>query len=221
MLLHVRPLWRDKAELLEECLLRCDGVEQRDEVNKMKMGALEKFLLTKTSTGCVLGKWPTNGVRVCDIALVMHELHARNMEVIGDESENVLRNKLERQSQLEDEYLGLACESKDLRFDVNKWGILENPKRHLIDLVHLSMRTNEKMIHLMKMKILDRRGGKTTASQHTLDRFDDAIRKLGNLGAKWVSGTSLTCFSCTLNSYKIHLCCLHRSTRGKRDVKKA
>ena len=151
----------------------------------------------------------------------MHELHARNMEIIGDESENVLRNKLERQLQLEDEYLGLACESKDLRFDVDKWGILENPKRHVIDLLHLPMRTNEKMIHLMKMKILDRRGGKTTASQHTLDRFDDAIRKLGNLGAKWVSGTSLTCFSCTLNSHKIHLCCLHRSTRGKRDLKKA
>jgi hypothetical protein len=82
--------------------------EQRDEVNKMKMGALENFLLTKTSTGCVLGKCPTNGVRVCDIALVMHELHARNMEIIGDESENVLRNKLERQLQLEDEHLGLA-----------------------------------------------------------------------------------------------------------------
>ena len=51
MPLHVRPLWRDKAELLEECLLRCDAGEQRDEVNKMKMGALENFLLTKTSTG--------------------------------------------------------------------------------------------------------------------------------------------------------------------------
>ena len=104
---------------------------------------------------------------------------------------------------------------------MDKWGILENPKRHLIDLLHLPMRTNEKMIHLMKMKILDRRGGKTTASQHTLDRFDDAIRKLGNLGAKWVSVTTLACFSCTLNPNKIHLYYLIRSTRGKRDLKKA
>ncbi len=82
------------------------------------------------------------------------------MEVIEDESENVLRNKLERQLQLEDEYLGLACESKDLQFNTDRWGVLENPKRHLVDLLHLPMRTNEKMIHLLKLKVLDRRSGK-------------------------------------------------------------
>jgi hypothetical protein len=70
---------------------------------------------------------------------------------------NELRARLTARLQLEQEYFGLEAAARDDRFNVEHWGVLEDPSRHLLDLLHLPMRTNEKMVHMLKLKALARK----------------------------------------------------------------
>lgn len=183
--LTARPVWKNVDELRELCLERSDSEVEREEICKLREMELEKMLLRKTCIGCELGDSPSNGVRKCDLSLVKEELHVRDMSTIGTSRE--LRAKLTARLQLEQEYFGLEAATRDERFNVEDWGVLQDPSRHLLDLLHLPMRTNEKMVHMLKMKALERRGGKTKEGKTVLEELDNVLRDLGQLGDKWVS----------------------------------
>ncbi len=73
------------------------------------------------------------------------------------------------------------------KFDGDSDDPVPDPTRHLIDVLHLliPMRTNEKMIHMIKMKTSDRRGGKYTGAIKALTDMDRLLRELGTLGKTW------------------------------------
>jgi hypothetical protein len=183
--LTARPVWKNVDELRELCLERSDSEVERQEICKLREMELEKMLLRKTCIGCELGDSPSNGVRKCDLSLVKEELQVRDMSTTGTSRE--LRAKLTARLQLEQEYFGLESATRDERFNVEDWGVLQDPSRHLLDLLHLPMRTNEKMVHMLKMKALERRGGKTKEGKKVLEELDNVLRDLGQLGDKWVS----------------------------------
>jgi hypothetical protein len=79
----------------------------------------------------------------------------------------------------------LESAERDKRFDVARWDILSDPSRHLIDLLHLPMRTNEKIVHMLRLLALQRRGGKTPDGTDVLTSIDVTLR-LGGLSEKWV-----------------------------------
>jgi hypothetical protein len=181
--LHARPSWVAVDDLRNHCEERCLNNKDRLEVSQMNMASLEQFLLSRTSTGCVLGKCPFNGVKECDMELVRSECSARGICVEGDDV--AVREKLQERLQLEDELTRLEVAYLDKRFE-NIDGVLADPSRHFLDLLHLPMRTNEKIVHMLKLKVLDRWGGKTASAIKTLTELDDVFRTLGGMSDKWV-----------------------------------
>ena len=184
MPLTTRPSWRNVEELREHCWLRAQNASEKTELKKLKHAQLEDWLLLRTGTGCILGQSPSNGVRACDLALVKAEMRSRGMLVHEDESAN--RDSLTQRLQLEDELVRLESAERDKRFDVARWDILSDPSRHLIDLLHLPMRTNEKIVHMLRLLALQRRGGKTPDGTDVLTSIDVTLRSLGGLSEKWV-----------------------------------
>jgi hypothetical protein len=156
---------------------------EKSKIEHMREEELQKLLLGRTSTGCVLGNHPSNGVLNCDIEMVRSEMAAREMPALEDDGRN--RKALMNRLQLEEEYLLLELAEKDTKFDGDSDGPMSDPTRHLIDVLHLPMRTNEKVIHIIKMKTLDRRGGKCTAAVQALTDMDCLLRELGTLGETW------------------------------------
>jgi hypothetical protein len=149
----------------------------------MREEELQQLLLRRTSTGCVLGDHLFNGVHNCDIKMERSEMAARRILALDDDRRD--RKSLMYRLQLEEEYLLLQLADKDTKFDGESDGPLADPTRHLIDVLHLPMRTNEKMIHMIKMKTLDRRGGKCPAAIQALTDIDCLLRQLGTLGETW------------------------------------
>ena len=179
----VRPSWTDVEQLRELCVQRAFSNDEKSKIEHMREEELQKLLLGRTSTGCVLGNHPSNGVLNCDIEMVRSEMAARGMPALADDGRN--RKALMNRLQLEEEYLLLELAEKDTKFDGDSDGPMSDPTRHLIDVLHLPMRTNEKVIHMIKMKTLDRRGGKCTAAIQALTDMDCLLRELGTLGETW------------------------------------
>ena len=71
-----------------------------------------------------------------------------------------VRSRLEARLQLEEELAGREAMDLDARFSAEKWTAFTDPMRHLIDTLHLPMRGNEQMNHIMKLKLAERKGGK-------------------------------------------------------------
>jgi hypothetical protein len=138
--LTARPVWKNVDELRELCLERADFEAERKQICKLREKELELMLLRKTCIGCELGDSPSNRVRKCDLSLVKEELLVRHMSTIATSHE--LRARLTARLQLEQEYFDLEAAARDDRFNVEHWGVLEYPSRHLLDLLHLHMRTS-------------------------------------------------------------------------------
>ncbi len=145
---------------------------------------LQTFLISRINNGCKLGYHATRGVRACTAKIVHKtELVKRGMEVGIDVERD--RQNLEERLQLEVELQGLEAICADDRFSNMRTGeALSDPKRHLIDALHLAMRGNEQMLHIMKVKQLEIREGKENAKEDLMD-LDEQLRKMGGLGDKW------------------------------------
>jgi hypothetical protein len=182
--LTARPIWRNVPELRDECLKRAKDDGEKNLIRTYREIELQEFLLERTKTGCVLGESPSNGVRKCDFANVNTDLVARGLSLDGGENEQRLR--LENWLQLEEEYLGLESAALDDRFVQNAWNAETDPRRHLVDTLHLPMRGNEKIIHMLKLQILELGGGKTKMTEEKLLSLDDVLREMGGFGEKWV-----------------------------------
>ncbi len=165
-------------------MLRAQNACEKAELNKLKQAQLEDWLLLRTGTGCILGQSPSNGVRACDLALVKAEMRSRGMLVHEDETAN--SDSLTQRLQLGEELVRLESAERDKHFDVERWGILSDPSCHLIDLLHLPMQTNEKIVHMLRLLALQRRGGKTPDGTDVLTSIDVTLRSLGGLSEKWV-----------------------------------
>jgi hypothetical protein len=75
---------------------------EKSKIRTMREEELQKLLLGRTSTGCVLGDHPFNGVHNCDIKMVRSEMEARGMSVSKDDGRD--RKALIYRLQLEEEY---------------------------------------------------------------------------------------------------------------------
>ncbi len=71
------------------------------------------------------------------------DLVARGLSLDGGENEQ--RRRLENWLQLEEEYFGLESAALDDGFVQDVWNAETDPRRHMIDTLHLHMRGNEKM----------------------------------------------------------------------------
>ncbi len=169
-----RSMVLELEKIEEQGFITVDG---KDLPLHIKVGIIgDKSFMWKVSTrghACSsgLGDSPSNGVRKCDLSFVKEELQVREMSKIGTSHE--LRARLTSRLQLEREYFGLEAAARDDRFNVEHWGVLQDPSRHLLDLLHLPMPTNEKMLHMLKLKALERRGGKTSEGKKVLQELDN------------------------------------------------
>jgi hypothetical protein len=177
--LTARPVWRNVEELRCHCLLRAsDG--DKTAVKQMREAELQDFILAYTRRDCSLGESMINGVRKCSIHLVKEALATRSMGINGSDSD--LRDRLEARLQVEDEYLGLEAANLDTRFACEEWSAVTDPMLHLIDVLHLPMRTNEHMLHMLKLKLLERYDNKKDAAEVALTHLDILLRDMGGLG---------------------------------------
>ena len=179
--LTVTPVWRCVDELRQHCEKRATETEMKS-VKTMKEAELQSFLLSRTKAGLKLGSNAVRGVRKCPLKLVTANLSARGTVVPANAEQ--ARHEMEQRLQLEQEWAGLEAACLDTRFDDEEWGLATDPSRHIIDSLHLIMRGNESILHMMMLKCIEQRGGKENAVG-ALTEMDNIIREIGQLGQNW------------------------------------
>jgi hypothetical protein len=145
----------------------------------MKKAELQSFLLLRTQAGLRLGSNAVRGVRKCPLKLLKVDMSARGLVVMANEEQ--ARDKMEQRLPLEQEWAGLEAACLDTRFDEDEWEPATNLSRHIIDSLHLIMRGNESILHMMMLKCVEQRGGKENLAG-ALAEMDNIIQEIGGLG---------------------------------------
>jgi hypothetical protein len=135
--------------------------------------------------GCDLSCNVHTGVRIAPITLVQEDLRLRHIKY-GNMTDGAKRHTLEMQLREEEEYLKLQMYLRDDRFAQS---LQNDPQHHnkfyktIIDVLHMPMRTNEKVLTLLYEEVTQ--GAHKAQATSELCDLTPIIRRLGELGKRW------------------------------------
>ena len=125
------------------------------------------------------------GVRIAPISLVQEDLRLRHIKY-GHMKDGEKRHTLEMQLREEEEYLKLQMYLRDERF---AHSLQTDPQFHnkfyktIIDVLHMPMRTNEKVLTLLYEEVTQ--GAHKAQVTSVLSNLTPIVRRLGELGEHW------------------------------------
>ena len=147
------PVWNDSATLREECSLRCCSEADEKKLKLCKtMEKMEGFLLGRCRGGCQLTSNSTQGVRTCNVDIVVEDLKERGLYT-RNMNEAEQRKLMEATLRLEDEAKRMKVLRRDKRFEEGR-GMSTDIERVIIDTLHAPMRMNEKVLYLLYSKAM-------------------------------------------------------------------
>jgi len=182
------PAWNDVDELRAECLKRCVGpwagarakVAKTSGKDKMTARELSDWIMRATRDDATLSNSPLTGVMFCPIEVVKASLRTRNVQFHLRKNELLLRLQLRDILQLEQEYARMSLHMKDTRFQLSQAGAHSvGVKRLILCLLHLPMRTHEKVLTLLLQHACHNR--LPNKSTPILDEMVAIIRRLAKL----------------------------------------
>jgi hypothetical protein len=186
------PAWEDETQLREECLKRCVGpwagfrskIVKKSGKDKMTARELSDFIFRATRDDATLSNSKLTGVMYCPFAVVKASLTTRKVKIPAGKSHLFLRLQLRDILQVEQEYTRMTLHMKDDRFSASHPSAKSiGVDRLVLCLLHLPMRTHEKVLTLLLQLACHSR----TSSKSTpiLDEMVAIIRRLGNLKSTW------------------------------------
>ena len=191
MPLSVLPAWESVDELRRECMKRCVGehaselkaISRTSGKNHYTGQALTNWILQYCRSGCTLSNDGNTGVMQCNIGIVTKCLTERKVSCRGM---NDVRKRQRMQSilQLEQEFTKMTMYMRDKRFSPTHPSSLGIPMdRIILCLLHLPMRTHEKVLTLLFHSACEHRTHKK--SKPILDAMVVILRRLGNISENW------------------------------------
>jgi hypothetical protein len=189
--LTVLPSWESVDELRRECMKRCvgehaselKGISRTAGKNYYTGEALTNWILQYCRGGCTLSNDANTGVMHCDIRIVTKCLTDRNVACQGM-NEVSKRRRMQSILQLEQEYTKMTMYMRDKRFSPTHPSSLGIPMdRIILCLLHLPMRTHEKVLTLLFHSACEHRTHKK--SKPILDAMVVILRRLGNMSENW------------------------------------
>ena len=186
------PAWEDVAQLREECLKRCVGplsgwrgkIAKVSGKGKMTGSELSDWIMRATRDDATLSNSELTGVMFCPIGIVQASLTTRNVRFARNAPANTLRCKLRNILQLEQEYTRMTLHMKDDRFSASHPSAKSiKVDRLILCLLHLPMRTHEKVLSLLLQHACHGRMPKKSAP--ILDEMVAIIRRLARLKETW------------------------------------
>ena len=124
------------------------------------------------------------GVRICRLSIVEEDLRLRNKPHAAMQATEK-RHTLEQLLREEEEFLKLQMYLRDDRFhELEKDPSLRGQlHKTILDMLHCSMRTNEKVLTLLYEQVLQ--GAHKAQASSVFDELTPIIRRLGSLGDLW------------------------------------
>ena len=189
--LTVLPAWENVDELRNECMKRCvgdhahelPGISRKSGKNYYTGQDLTDWITRYCRGGCTLSNDKKTGVMHCSIAIVNKCLRERNIACDGL---NVEGRRLRMQGilQLEHEYTKMTLYMRDHRFSPTHPSALGIPMdRIILCLLHLPMRTHEKVLNLLFAAACE--GRTIKKSTPILDAIVVILRRIGKLPDVW------------------------------------
>lgn len=189
--LSVLPAWESVQELRRECMKRCVGeyASQLKAISRTSghshyTGAdLTNWILQYCRGGCTLSNDDLTGVMHCEIGIVNTCLAERKVECQGMNDASK-RLRMQGILQLEHEYAKMTMYMRDQRFRPTHSSYKAIPMdRMILCLLHLPMRTHEKVLTLLFHSACENRTYKK--SKPILDAMVVILRRLGNMSENW------------------------------------
>jgi hypothetical protein len=156
--LSVLPAWESVDQLRRECMNRCVGkhacelkhISRNTGTNHFTCEHLTNWILQYCRGGCTLSNDVKTGVMHCDVVIVKKCLRKRKVSFQGMD-EAAIRLRMQGILQLEQELTKLAMYMRDERFSpTHPPSALGIPlDRIILCLLHLPMRTHEKVLTLL------------------------------------------------------------------------
>jgi hypothetical protein len=203
------PVWEDVAQLRVECLKRCVGplagfrsqISKTSGKGKMTAQELSDWIMKATRDDATLSNSQLTGVMYCPIRVVHASLTSRKVSFSKRANSTALRVQLRDILQLEQEYSRMTLHMKDQRFNPEQ-GIMKSVRveRIILCLLHLPMRTHEKVLSLLLQHACHNRLPKK--STPILDEMVTIIRSLGKLKNTWTYKWNKT--STSVEKVKLH-----------------
>jgi hypothetical protein len=191
MPLSVLPAWESVDELRKECIKRCVGehasklkdISRKSGKNHFTGEDLTNWILQYCRGGCTLSNDEQTGVMHCDIAIVDQCLGDRLVACLGLD-EIARRLKMQRILQLEHEFTKMKMYMRDQRFSATHPSSRSVPMdRIILCLLHLPMRTHEKVLTLLFHSACENRTHKK--SKPILDAMVVILRRIGKMAGNW------------------------------------
>ena len=189
--LTVLPAWESVDELRRECQIRCIGehasqlkdISRKSGPNHYTGEQLTTWILAYCRGGCTLTNDLHTGVMHCDITIVNQCLAERHVSFHGL-AEAAKRSKMLGILQLEQELTKMTMYMRDQRFTPTHASARALPmERIILCLLHLPMRTHEKVLTLLFHSACEGRTHKK--SKPVLDAMASILRRIGNMSGNW------------------------------------
>ena len=186
------PAWEDVAQLQEECLKRCVGplagyrsqIGKKSGKEKMTARELSDWIFRATRDDATLSNSKLTGVMFCPIAVVKASLKTRKVKFPAWKNHLLLRLQLRDLLQVEQEFTRMTLHMKDDRFSASHPSAKSiSVDRLVLCLLHLPMRTHEKVLTLLLQHACHSRTA--TKSTPILDEMVAIIRGLARLKSTW------------------------------------
>ena len=186
------PAWEDVGQLREECLKRCVGplaswrckIGKKSGKGKMTGSELSDWIMRATRDDATLSNSALTGVMFCPIAIVHASLTSRKVRFARNAPAHTLRCQLRHILQLEQEYTRMTLHMKYDRFSASHPSAKSiKVERLILCLLHLPMRTHEKVLSLLLQHACHSRMPKK--STPILDEMVSIIRRLARLKDTW------------------------------------
>ena len=189
--LSVLPAWESVEELRLECIKRCVGqhaselkaISRTSGKNHYTGEALTNWIFQYCRGGCTLSNDEMTGVMHCDIGIVTKCLKERKVDCKGLDNVSK-RHRMQSILQLEQEFTKMTMYMRDKRFSALHPSALSIPMdRIILCLLHLPMRTHEKVLTLLFHSACEHRTFKK--SKPILDAMVVILRRLGHMSENW------------------------------------
>ena len=186
------PAWEDVTQLREECLKRCVGpwaghraqIAKKSGKGSMNARELSDWIFRATRDDATLSNSPLTGVMYCPLSVVKASLKARRLTVAEGKTDMFLRVQLRDILQLEQEHTRMTIHMRDERFRADHGSAKSvGVDRLILCMLHLPMRTHEKVLTLLLQQACQHRTPKK--STPILDDMVAIIRRLARLKPTW------------------------------------
>ena len=187
------PPWANVAQLRDECLKRCVGplagfrarIGKTSGKDKMTARELSDWIFRATRDDATLSNSKETGVMYCPMRVVEASLKSRKVNIRPGTDPLMVRLKLRDILKLEQEYSRMTMHMQDERFGANHASANAiTMERLVLCLLHLPMRTHEKVLTLLLQHACQNRT--PTKSTPILDEMVLIIRRLAKLkGSTW------------------------------------